>query len=138
MRKLIHLFLGLLLTIASVSVAAEPIAVIVHKANGASSLSPSAISDIYRGVVQSWASGKKIQPVNYPAASEFRAAFYTQVLGASPTDEFFRPGTPEPFRTSVRKSATSVTRFVGRFEEAIGYVPQSAVNDDVKVVYTFQ
>lgn len=137
MRKIIHSLLGLLLAMTAVSVAAEPIAMIVNKANSASSLSSSVISDIYRGRLRNWANGSKIQPVNFPVDSEFRIAFYNKVLGESPTAEFNLPGTPELFKTSIRKSANSVMRFVSRFEKAIGYVPLSAVDDSVKVVYTF-
>lgn len=125
------------MTMSAVAVAAEPIAVIVNKDNNAS-LSSSDVNDIYRGIKESWSDGKKIQVVNYPANSEVRSKFYGQALGTDAADEFFSPGSPVPFKSSIRKSASSVLRFVSRFDDAIGYVSMSEVNDSVKVVFTIE
>ena len=140
MKKISFVFL-VILTISATPwsmAAAESIVIIVNSSNGVPSLTVANINNIYRGKQVNWANGKKLQVVNHPVDSDTRLSFYRSVLNEQPGKKFTIAGSPKPFRSSIRKSDKSVLRFVSRFEGAIGYVTQSAVNDSVKVVYTFQ
>jgi phosphate transport system substrate-binding protein len=122
------------------SAVAEPIVIIVNKANEVSALTKEEINNIYRGKVQKWPSGEKIKVVNLAinlsAKDDVRINFYKKILNESPNKKFYISGSPKPFRTSVRKTAKSVLHFVSRFKGGLGYVPASEVDDKVKVVYT--
>ena len=119
---------------------AELIVMIVNNSNNTSSLTTSDLNNIYRGKQSTWSNGEKIRVVNHPADSGIRKNFFGKVLNESPGQEFKLPGSPKPFRTSIRKSDASVLRYVGRFEGAIGYVNASATDDSskVKIVYTLE
>ena len=113
---------------------AEPLAVIVNKANGASELSISRLAGVYRGDMEHWPNQGKIVALNRPILSEIRRQFYAWVLETQPTTKFFRPGSPVPFQTRQAKSDRAVRKMVARIPGAIGYVPLSAVDDSVKVL----
>ena len=138
MRIKFILSMALLLTLVTGPAAAEPIAVIVNLANSNSSMSKSKINEVYRGLRANWSDGEKVVGVNYAADNALRVAFYRQVLDSAADAEFYRPGSPTPFKTSIRKSSRSVLRFVSRFDGAIGYLPRSELDDSVKLVYTFE
>lgn len=103
------LLLGLMITGTSW---AEGIAVIVNGKNKVGNLSMSELNQIYRGRMSSWPDGKEIVAVNRDAGSPIRAEFYSKVLNSKPTEKFFLPGSPIPFRTIVQRSATGATKFV--------------------------
>jgi ABC-type phosphate transport system substrate-binding protein len=101
---------------------AEEIAVIVNGNNDVGKLSMSVLSQIYRGRMTSWPNGKEIIAINRSANSQIRKEFYGRVLDSKPTQKFFLPGSPIPFRTVVQRSAEGATKFVQSEPRAIAYV----------------
>jgi ABC-type phosphate transport system substrate-binding protein len=111
--------------------------VIVNGKNDVSQLSMSELNQIYRGRMTSWPNGKEIVAINRDANSQVREEFYDRVLKSKPTEKFFIPGSPIPFRTVVQKSVVGATKFVAGEERAIAYVYLSELTgkeEGIKVI----
>jgi phosphate transport system substrate-binding protein len=122
MKTRIMMWALLLGLIAPATSWAEGIAVIVNGKNNVSNLTLAELNQIYRGRMSSWPDGREIVAVNREAESPVREEFYSKVLKSKPTEKFFLPGSPIPFRTIVQKSAAGATKFVESEERAIAYV----------------
>ena len=127
------------LTWTSGSVAGgEVIAVIVNKANPASSLSQNELRPIFQTTKKSWGSGEDAVPINLPEDSSLRNEFDQAVLGLDPervarywTDRKVRGGARPPVRVP---STVAVLKAVAAKSGAVGYVRLSEVNNSVKIV----
>ncbi|GEM_PF-3586008 len=109
-------------------------AVVVNTHNSTENVTRSALARIYRGEMETWEDGQRILALNLPIDSEIRRQFYRMVLNVEPTKQFFKPGSPVPFKTMVMKSYDGIRRFVARTPNAIGYLPLSEVDDTVAVL----
>lgn len=127
LRWLEALAVAFLLWACPALVQADPLAIIVHKNNPNTSLSTTAIANMYRGETLHWPAGDRIKLVNREIAAEERRTFYLRVLNAKPDQVFYRQGTPVPVQSVIERSDEAVVRFVGVIEGAIGYVNLSAV-----------
>ena len=117
------ILLGIVLSLIAPALTwAEGIAVIVNETNGTSDMTIKDLSRIYSARTTEWSNGRPIVAVNRDARSDVRKDFYKKVLRSKPTQRFFLPGSPIPFRTIVQKSANGATRFVASEKNAIGYV----------------
>ena len=116
----------------------EVLAVIVNKANPASSLSQTELRPIFQTTKKVWGSGEDAIPINLPEDSPLRNDFDQVVLGLDPervarywTDRKVRGGARPPVRVP---STAAVLRAVASKVGAVGYVRLSEVNNSVKVV----
>ena len=116
----------------------EILAVIVNKANPATSLSQNELRPIFQTTKKVWSSGEDAMPINLPEDSSLRNDFDQAVLGLDPervarywTDRKVRGGARPPVRVP---NAASVMRAVAAKPGAVGYVRLSDVNNSVKVV----
>ena len=116
------------------SLRAEPIAIIVNKANDTHSLKSNDLARIYKGQLQRWSDGQRIAVINRPVGSQIRLQFYHRVLGSNPTKKFFRAGSPIPFKTLRSKSALTTRKLIARVPNAVGYIYLSQVDDTIKVI----
>lgn len=113
------------------------IAVIVAPSQG-KSIKKADLALIYKRKKLFWPDGKRIQPVNLPAASALRRMFSQAVLGASLEaleaywNDLYFHGISPPF---VLSSEEAVLRFVAETPEAIGYVSYCSVASRAKVVF---
>jgi len=121
---------------------ADPLAIIANKNNPNTSLTATAIANMYRGETLHWPGGDRIKLVNREISAEERKTFYLRVLNAKPDQVFYRQGTPIPVQSVIERSDEAVVRFVGAIDGAIGYVSLSRfkeMNDDrVKMVLTIE
>jgi ABC-type phosphate transport system substrate-binding protein len=113
---------------------AEGIAVIVHAKNVMDSMTEADVSRIYQGRMTAWPDGTPVVAVNRDARSDIRKDFYEKVLQSKPTEKFFLPGSPVPFRTLVQKSGEAMIRFVASEPRAIGYVYLSELTGQARGV----
>ena len=113
---------------------AEPLAVIVNKANPLLALNLGTLASMYRGEELHWPHGGRIKLVNREIRSPVRKRFYRKVLNAKPAQKFYRQGTPITVPSLIQRSDEAVLRFVAAIPGAIGYVHLSKVNESVKVV----
>jgi phosphate transport system substrate-binding protein len=111
---------------------AEGIAVVVNRANPVDKLSIAQLARIYKGQQQQWPDGKQIIVVNRPVDSAVRKVFYQKVLASKPTQKFYLPNTPIPFRTIVQRSSLATVKFVSNLPEAIGYLYLNELELDEK------
>jgi ABC-type phosphate transport system substrate-binding protein len=118
--------------------ASEVLAVIVNKANPASSLSQNELRPIFQTTKKAWGSGEDAIPINLPEDSPLRNDFDQAVLGLDPervarywTDRKVRGGARPPVRVP---NTAAVLRAVATKPGAVGYVRLSEVNNSVKVV----
>lgn len=114
--------------------------VIVNRAN-TEPLSLSDISNIYRDRVTRWPSGERILALNLPLDSGEHQRFSAAILKMSALDaakehanRAITNRTQNEYRT---KNAQAVVSYVERHENAIGYVPEAALNenDNVRVLF---
>jgi hypothetical protein len=87
---------------------------------------------------QTWSRGARIVPFNFPAKHPSRVAFDQKILGMGPDqiarywiDRRVRGGKSPPKQVS---SGALIVRLVDKLEGAIGYVPESIVTGNVRVV----
>lgn len=115
--------------------------IIVNKANF-KRLVKTDISNIYRDRITRWPSGERILVLNLPLESGERRRFSTAILEMSPLDaatESSNRAITNHIQNEYRtKNSEVVVSYIERHENAIGYVPASAIenNDNVRVVYT--
>ncbi len=107
-----------------------PAAAIIVIANadvdpGRDSITPAELRRIFMLRKRFWADGRRIAPVNLPAADSLRRAFSRAVLGQSPrdladywNDLYFHGVEPPP----VMESQQAVELYVARTPGAVGYV----------------
>ena len=135
---------GLLLGASAVCISgsseagAEPIAVIVNKANPSSALGASELRPIFQTSKTSWGGGEDALPLNLPEDNALRHEFDRTVLGLEPErvarywkDRKIRGGTRAPTQLS---NTGAVLKAVAAKAGAVGYVKASEVNATVKVV----
>jgi ABC-type phosphate transport system substrate-binding protein len=116
----------------------EALAIVVNKANPASSLSQNDLRPIFQTTKKTWDSGQEAIPINLLEDSPLRAEFDQVVLGLDPervarywTDRKVRGGARPPVRVPT---TAAVLKAVAAKPGAVGYVRLSEVNASVKVV----
>jgi ABC-type phosphate transport system substrate-binding protein len=125
------------LTLPAQAFAEENLAVIVHPAHPADSVSRDDLARIFRRKKLFWENGTRIIPVNLTAEHPARRLFSRLVFGTLPeamqeywNAQYFH-GISPPY---VLSSEQAVLRFVAETPGAIGYVSVSAVTTSVKVI----
>lgn len=133
-RRLLALLLGA--SLARATAGDTGVAVIVAADAHTAPLSAEQLALIYRRQ-QQYLGGRRVQPINLPAAHPLRRWFSQQVLGQPPEaleaywrDQYFN-GVVPPF---VLGSEEAVIRFVATTPGAIGYVSRCLVDRRVKVL----
>ena len=118
---------------------ADELVVVVHPSNQETP-SRAQLAAMFTTRKQSWNGGARIVPFNFPPKHQVRVDFDRTVLEMSPEDvarywidRRIRGGTPPP--KSVN-NANLIVRLVSKLEGAIGYVPRSSVDADVRIVNT--
>jgi ABC-type phosphate transport system substrate-binding protein len=133
MIRRISLVLGFFLIVPAAT-SDEAVVFIVHRTNPVQSISQHELADIYSGQTSRWPDGQKIVAVNQPVDSSARAVVYRILFNAPPGQQFSQPGSPAPFKTTVRPSDRSVKQLVSRLPNAIGYARASTVDERIKVL----
>lgn len=128
--------LAVLFLHSAVPASAERIAIIVHPSN-TEVISARDIYLIYMGRKTNWADGTKIIPLDH-TTSEWKEVFLRQFLNmnAYQYEEYWlersiRGEGKEP----GKKTTAVVKRLVSKIAGAIGYIPESMVDDTVRVVF---
>jgi len=116
---------------------AETMVVVAAKSSSLSSLSMAEAQQVFSGQLRSL-NGASVQTVDLPSGNDMRNLFYQKLLGRSPDQMrshwarlIFTGKARPPRETSGIAEVLSV---VGASDNILGYVPESAVNDRVKVL----
>lgn len=134
-------FSAALLAAPSVSYAqsAEPLAIVVNKANPLNEVSLADLRKIYRGQRGRWSNGKRVTIVMRDAGAPERDAILRSLYGLD--EENYRRGFLQAIFTGEANDApkmlatpNGVLRFVFNVPGAIGYVRASEVDDSVKML----
>jgi ABC-type phosphate transport system substrate-binding protein len=130
----------LLVTLFIVSVQAEePLAVVVNKANPIDELSRSELIDLFMGKYVAFPNNVKAIPVELNSDHKIKVDFYQNLVGMplSRVNAYWsRLRFTGRKRAAVFKSnEIDLIAFIIANEQAIGYVPQSLITEDLKVVY---
>lgn len=119
------------------TLSAEKFVLITNKDNSIKSLSKDVIKSIYLKKRRFWGE-TKLTVLNLPPSSNLRQSFEKDILGMSAKElenywmrQHYKGQRP-PYRL---KSPTSVLLFVKKVKGAIGYIPSSFVDKDVRVLY---
>lgn len=130
----------LILALVSASAQAqEPLAVVVNKANPIDELSRSELIDLFMGKYVAFPNDDKAIPVELKGEHEVKIEFYQNLVGMplSRVNAYW-----SRLRFTGRKRAAvfkpneeELIAFIIANEQAIGYVPQSLITEDLKVVY---
>jgi ABC-type phosphate transport system substrate-binding protein len=140
MKKFNQLVTILLLTLFTASIQAEgSIAVVVNKANPISELSRSELIDMFMGKYVAFPNDIRAIPVEIEGDHKIKIKFYQNLVGMplSRVNAYWsRLRFTGRKRSAVFKpNENDVIAFIIANEQAIGYVPQSLITDDLKVVY---
>ncbi|MBI2413587.1 MAG: substrate-binding domain-containing protein [Deltaproteobacteria bacterium] len=144
--KKIALLTGVALVLAVSSLeAAEPVAVIVNRANQVEKLSESEVKKIYTNNTLAWPDGAPIIIYDLSTIDPSRALFSERILGKSPdlvAEEWAHLKITNQAKNppQTMKSPSMIIRRVMKEKGAIGYVSLSLIqnNPSVKVVNTLQ
>lgn len=135
---IVVLLFGLLATAGEAGEPGEPgsLAVIAHPSRHAE-LSADLVNQIYLRRKRFWDDGTAIVPLNLPAGAALRETFTRSVLRQSETRlaeywnrQYFYGVLPPPTLASTQ----AMVRYVASDPNAIGYAPESEVDDSVRVV----
>lgn len=112
------------------------LAVIIHPSRQAE-LSADLVSQIYLRRKRHWEDGTAIVPLNLSAGTPLRETFTRSVLGQSEARlaeywnrQYFYGVLPP----ATLASAQAMVRYVASDPSAIGYVPETEIDDSVRVV----
>ena len=126
-----------LMVLMIVSLSAEKFVLITNRDNPIKSLNRDDIKNIYLKKRRFWHE-TKLTTLNLPPQSRLRQSFEKDVLGmsAKALENYWMrqhyKGQRPPYRL---KSPQSVLIFVKKVKGAIGYIPQSLVDKEVRVIY---
>jgi len=116
---------------------AEKMAIVVNKSSSLSSLSLAEAQQIFSGQLRSL-NGMAVQTVDLPSGDAQRNFFYQKLLGRSPDQmrshwaRLIFTGKAKPPREA--SGSAEVLSLVGSSDGVIGYVPDEAVTERVKVL----
>jgi ABC-type phosphate transport system substrate-binding protein len=130
----------LLVTLFIVSAQAEePLAVVVNRANPVNELSRSELIDLFMGKYVAFPNDVRAIPVELNNDHKIKVEFYQNLVGMplSRVNAYWsRLRFTGRKRTAVFKpNESDLIAFIIANEQAIGYVPQSLITNDLKVVY---
>jgi len=128
----------LMLSIVAVQ-AQEPLVVVVNKANPIDKLTRSELIDLFMGKYVAFPDDSKATPVELKGEHAIKVNFYQNLVGMSLSRVnayWSRLQFTGRKRAAIFKSnEIDLITFIIANEQAIGYVPQSLVTEDLKVVY---
>jgi len=130
----------LTLTVCIFSVKAqEPLAIVVNKNNPVEQLSRSELIDLFMGKYVAFPNNVKATPVELNGDHTIKIDFYRKLVGMplSRVNAYWsRLRFTGRKRVTVFKSnENDLIAFIVANKQAIGYVPQSLITEDLKVVY---
>lgn len=117
----------------------EPLAVVVNKDNPVDELSRSELIDLFMGKYVAFPNDTKAIPVELEGEHEVKIKFYQNLVGM-PLSRVNAYWSRLRF-TGRKRSAVfqlnenDLIAFIIANEQAIGYVPESFITEDLKVVY---
>jgi hypothetical protein len=140
MRTFIQVVTIFLLTLFLVPAKAqEPLVVVVNKDNPVEQLSRSELIDLFMGKYVAFPNDVKAIPVELNGDHKIKVEFYQNLVGMplSRVNAYWsRLRFTGRKRSAVFKpNEKDLIAFIIANEWAIGYVPQSLITDDLKVVY---
>lgn len=118
------------------------VVVIVHSASDLNKLTRRQVVDIYTGRMITTASGEKLLPLDHPVDSVVRKKFYAQLVGKSVAvvnaywARLLFTGRALPPKELADNN--SILKAIETRPNTIGYIDIEDINDNVKIVYTFQ
>jgi ABC-type phosphate transport system substrate-binding protein len=141
---MLHLFKMLVLLggLSSASIVnSSELVLVVHKDNPTVTLTRAQVIDLYMGKYVAFPDGARAVPVDIEDDLETREKFYNSLVGMPLTrvnaywSKVKFSGRARP--PTQQKDEKAILNFVMQTENAIAYVHESNVTDDVKVVYRF-
>jgi len=127
----------LIMLLLFVTLSAEKFVLITNRENPIKSLNKEEIKQIYLKKRRFWGE-TKLTTLNLPPSSTLRQDFERDILGmrAKELENYWMrqhyKGQRPPYRL---KSPQSVLMFVKKVKGAIGYIPLSLLDKDVRVIY---
>lgn len=128
------------LSFTTLAISSE-LVLVVHKDNPTSMLSRSQVIDLYMGKYVAFPDGSKAVPVDIENDLVVRTKFYDSLVGMSLArvnaywSKVKFSGRARP--PTQQKDEKAILDFVTKTENAIAYIHEGNVTEDVKVVYRF-
>ncbi|MEC4087741.1 hypothetical protein [Pseudoalteromonas rubra] len=141
LQKLFKMALSLSLFICFTTDANDPLVVIVHKDNPNQQISQHQLVDLYMGKYTAFPDGTLANVLDYEQGHPLRTIFLTSLTGR-PINQINAYWSQVKFSGKASfpqayQSIDAILEEVASTPDAIGYVPATAVTEDVKVVYRF-
>lgn len=140
-KKIKYLLILVAFLFAPVSLANEPLVVVVNKTNEISQLSKKQVIDIYMGRYLSFPDGKSVSPIDFPANSDIKQSFYLMLVNQSERkiksywSRLLFSGRAKP--PIEAKSQENAIFLVEQTSDAIAYLLREQVTSEMKIVYQF-
>lgn len=136
---------SILVTIFSLFVfsvnAKEPLVVVVNKSNPIESLSKSELIDLFMGKYVAFPNNSRAIPVELEGDHQQKIDFYKKLVGmplSSVNAYWSRLRFTGRKRAAIfKENEDELIAFIIANKQAIGYVPHSLINKDLKVIYIF-
>ncbi|PKG84954.1 hypothetical protein CXF85_04915 [Colwellia sp. 75C3] len=130
----------LILALLVISVKAEePLVVVVNKHNPVEKLSRTELIDLFMGKYVAFPNDLKAIPVELNGEHQIKVDFYQNLVGMplSRVNAYWSRlrFTGRKREAVFKPNETDLIAFIIANEQAIGYVPQSLITEDLKVVY---
>ena len=140
MRLFKQVIATLLLTLFCMSLfAQEPLAIVVHNKNPVEALTRSELIDLFMGKYVAFPNDKKAIPVELQGDQKVKIEFYKKLVGmplSSVNAYWSRLRFTGIKRVAVfKENEKDVIDFIMENEAAIGYISESSITKDLKVIY---
>ncbi|WP_054015493.1 hypothetical protein [Pseudoalteromonas sp. R3] len=137
----VRITLCFLLLITCTAKATDPLVVIVHRDNPNQQLSQYQLIDLYMGKYAAFPDGTLATVLDYEQGHPLRVEFLTTLTGR-PMSQINAYWSQVKFSGKASfpqayQSIEAILKAVASTPDAIGYVPETALTEDVKVVYRF-
>ncbi|WP_010386845.1 hypothetical protein [Pseudoalteromonas rubra] len=141
LRVFFRLILCVTLFTSFTAGATDPLVVIVHKDNPNKQISQHQLVDLYMGKYTAFPDGTLAKVLDYEQGHPLRTFFLTSLTGR-PINQINAYWSQVKFSGKASfpqayQSIDAILEEVASTPDAIGYVPATAVTEDVKVVYRF-
>lgn len=136
-----RLILFILLTLAISTNTRAEVVVVVNKNSAISNLTQGEVIDIFMGRFNTFPDGSAARPIDSPEKTETKNDFYMQLVQQNERKiKSYWARLLFSGRASPPEKTSSIEEVLAKLQEkqgTIAYIPESAIDDSVKVVFRF-
>jgi ABC-type phosphate transport system substrate-binding protein len=140
MNKHVNLSIFLILFLVStLALAEEELVIVVNNENPIQQMTRSQVIDLFMGKYIAFPDGTKAIAVDLSSKQKMKKVFYKKLVGRSLASvntywsRILFTGRAKP--TVKKETKEDIVQYIAKTKNAIGYIPKSMLNKNLKVVY---